>query len=571
MREQSGDDPVTTARFRDVATRVLDALLQAAPEQATELGDHRYDDRLTDNSPAGAADRALMLTEALSALDDVDDTRLPVGDRVDLEILRTRVSGGLWELTELRPHERDPLLHLPGSGLYPLVVREGLPMAERLRALAVRLRLVPEYLATARQVLHDMPRVHVETAIGQVRGTTALLGRPLEELMAAEPGMAGPVAAARDGAAEALAGHGRWLESQLPVADGEPRLGEAAFAARLWYTLDTETGPDALLTRAESDLQALEEEISELASELAGAPPHEGQVREVLDRYAAQAPVTGEKILPLCAEAVELLTARVRELDLLTLPGAPVEVIEMPQARRGVAVAYCDAPGPLEAGASDGRLPAFFAVAPASTDWEPARVASFYREYNGHMLRTLAVHEAMPGHVVQLAHAARYSGSTLVRTAVRSGPFVEGWAVYAEELLAGYGLGSGAETDAGLRLHQLKMRLRSTINAVLDIRVHSRGMTEEEAMTLMMRRGHQEEGEAAGKWRRALLTSTQLSTYYVGHREVSGIVREVRAARPAWSWREVHDAVLAHGAPPPRHLRALLDLDAADGPPPQAH
>jgi uncharacterized protein (DUF885 family) len=223
-----------------------------------------------------------------------------------------------------------------------------------------------------------------------------------------------------------------------------------------------------------------------------------------------------------------------------------------------VAVAYCDPPGPLE---PPGDEPMIFAVAPAPADWAPEQVASFYREYNGHMLRNLAVHEGVPGHVLQLARAGGYQGGTRVRAAFRSGPLVEGWATYAEEMVADAGFGLGPEIDAGLRMQQLKMRLRGTINAILDVRVHARGMTEAEAMRLMLERGHQEQGEAAGKWRRARLTSAQLSTYYVGYREVSELAVSLAAARPASSRREVHDELLAHGSPPPRHLRQLLDLN----------
>jgi uncharacterized protein (DUF885 family) len=560
MREQPAGDPITTARFRDAATKVLDALLEAAPESATELGDHRFDDALSDYSSDAVIGRAAMLAEALGALDDVDDTGLIPDDRVDLEILRTQATGNLWELTELRRYEHDPLVHLPGEGLYPLIVRAGDP-AERLRSLGSRLAQVPQRLAQAREVLHDMPQVHVETAIAQARGTDGLLTDELEPLLATDPLLAGKVKQARDEALAALADHTRWLESQLPVSDGDPRLGEQAYAARLWYTLDTETGPDALLTRAESDLQAIEEEIRELAGRIDGTAPREGQVREVLDRVAAQAPVTDETILPLCEQALALLTDRIRELELVTVPDAPVEIIVMPPARRGVSVAYCDPPGPLEPAADGGPRPTFFAVSPTPQGWDQQQISSFYREYNGHMLRNLAVHEAMPGHVLQLAHGARYRGATKVRAAARSGPFVEGWAVYAEELVAAAGLGLSPTEDDALRLQQLKMQLRSTINAILDVRVHARGMTQDEAITLMTRRGHQEAGEAAGKWRRALLTSTQLSTYYVGYREVSGLAGALREANPQWSQRQLHDELLAYGAPPPRHLRALLGLD----------
>jgi uncharacterized protein (DUF885 family) len=558
---QGFPDTAAARRFRVVAERVLDGLLESSPQTATELGDHRFDDRLDDLSPQGVAARVAMLRDALGSLDDVDDTALDIPDRVDLEILRTCVARDLWSLEELREHERNPLLHLPGNAFYPLLVRETGDPATRLIALAARMSAVPRSLELARSMLREQPRVHVETAIVQAKGAAALLGAELDALLAREPSLEAPVRQARDAALAALDEHRRWLEAQLPVSDGNPRLGEQRFAARLWYGLDTEISPDVLLTRAESDLQAIEEQIAEVAARIDGAPTRPGQVRDVLDALAAQAPVDDATILPLCAGALERMTRRVRQLELMTVPDDPVQIIEMPQARRGIAVAYCDPPGPLEPRGPDGApSPTLFAVSPTPGGWPAERVASFYREYNGHMVRNLTVHEAMPGHVLQLAHAARYRGSTRVRQAIRSGPFVEGWAVYAESLMAHVGLGLGPAVDDGLRMQQLKMQLRSTINAILDVRVHAHGMTESEAMALLTGRGHQEEGEAAGKWRRALLTSGQLSTYYVGYTAVRDVLRSLRSARPSWNERQLHDALLGQGAPPPRHLRTLLGL-----------
>ena len=316
-----------------------------------------------------------------------------------------------------------------------------------------------------------------------------------------------------------------------------------------------------MLARAEDDLRQIEEQIEETASRLAGEPPgSDGLVRRALDRLAAGGSVDDASIVGLCEGALSETREFVLAQDLVTVHDDPVEIIVMPEIHRGVAVAYCDPPGPLE----PHGLPTYFAVSPTPADWSPARVSSFYREYNAHMLHNLTVHEAMPGHVLQLAHSARLVADTPVRKAFWSGPFVEGWAVYAEELMvaagyrAGYPAGSGAA--GALRMQQLKMALRMTINAILDARVHAHGMTEAEAMRLMMERGHQEEGEAAGKWRRAQLSSAQLSTYYVGYAEVSDLATDLRAARPDLSVRERHDALLAHGSPAPRHLRALLGL-----------
>ncbi|WP_221308413.1 DUF885 domain-containing protein [Nocardiopsis mwathae] len=550
-----------TDRFHDVAERVCDALLAESPEWASDLGDHRHDDRLTDHSADADTRRAGMLGDALGALDEIDDLLLSAADRVDLEMLRDRVSADLWRLTELRPHTWDPLLHLPGDALYGLITRATHPAEERVASLCARLDAVPDFLATARTRLAGgpgMPRVHVETAIAQAEGIVTLLGGEVDTLLEHAPALRPRVDAARGGAVAALRDHLDWLRSRLDGATADPRLGERTFAAQLWYTLDSEISQDALLTRAESDLLATEEAIAEAAAEYDGTPRYPGQVRDVLDRIATATATTADTIRPLAEEAFEHLLGRMREIDLASVPDHPVKVITMPEARRGVAVAYCDPPGPLSPAEGE---PTLIAVAPPPADWSAGRQASFYREYNATLLRNLMVHEGIPGHALQLAHAAGYTGGTRVRRALWSGTFIEGWAVYCEDVLAHHGWAEGAERDnLALRLVQLKMRLRMIINAILDVRTHAFGLTETEAMALLTERGHQEEGEAAGKWRRAQLTSAQLSTYYVGYREVADLARDLRKARPGAGMREIHDAMLAHGSPAPRHLRTLLGV-----------
>jgi uncharacterized protein (DUF885 family) len=402
-----------------------------------------------------------------------------------------------------------------------------------------------------------MPRVHVETAIGQFAGTRTLLATELERALTQEPGLRAEVEPARDRAIEAIDEHIGWLQSQLEsAAGGEPRLGPERFSRKLTLTLDTASDADAVLARAESDLARVEERIAETAARLDPNGPAEGQVRRVLDRLAADGVVDDATIVGLCEQAMQQTTEFVREHDLVTVHDDPVKIIVMPEIHRGVAVAYCDPPGPLE----KESLPTYFAVSPTPEDWSAERVQSFYREYNAHMLHNLTVHEAMPGHVQQLAHNSRYVATVPVRKALWSGSFVEGWAVYAEEVMADAGYRSDEGLADAARMQQLKMQLRMTINAILDARVHAHGMTEQEAMALMMQRGHQEEGEAAGKWRRVLLTSGQLSTYYVGYVEVADLARDLAAARPGSSMRERHDEMLAHGSPAARHLRTLLSL-----------
>jgi uncharacterized protein (DUF885 family) len=263
-------------------------------------------------------------------------------------------------------------------------------------------------------------------------------------------------------------------------------------------------------------------------------------IRDALALVARDAP-TNDTVVSVCEQAMTEATDAVRRLGIVTVPDDPMRIEVMPEFRRGIAVAYCDSPGALEEGGV-----AYVAVSPTPADWSADRVASFYRESNSAMLRDLIVHEAMPGHMLQIAHARRFTGSTRVRKVFSSMSFIEGWAVHAERIMAEAGFG-GLPT----RLQRLKMELRSAINAMLDAGVHAHGLTEAEALDLMMRRGFQEEGEAIGKWRRAQLTSCQLSTYFVGYTELTDVFSQLGPGQSL-------DAMLAHGNPPPRHLATLL-------------
>ncbi len=529
------------------AERIVDAILRVDPGAAAAVGDHRADDRLPDWSEAAVREQTAMLREASHALAEVDEIDLPAEDRVDHALLLQEVDSRLFALGELREHEWNPLLHNPGPLLYGLLARPFAPPAERLESLGARLAALPDALATARGVLGDCPRVHVETAIGQFDGVAALIRDQVPALTTQVPGT--EVDRLADAAVAALTEFTGWLRARLDESARDPRLGRRVWEAKLWHTLDTDLGAADVLDRAHRHLDRLHDEIRSAAGELLGVTdPGDETVRTALDKLSAEHP-DNDTIVGVAETALTEARSFVAAHDLATLVDDILVVQEMPEFARGVAGAYCDPVGPLETA----DLPTFFAIAPTPADWPPERVASYYREYNDHMLRNLTVHEAMPGHYLQLAHARRFRGSTATRALCASGTFVEGWAVYAEELMSEHGFGG-----LPVRLQRLKMQLRATINAILDQGVHCDEMTEGEAMDLMLRRGFQEEGEAAGKWRRALLSSTQLSTYFVGYAEMSAIA----AARPAAvSMRGWHDAMLAHGSPAPRHLRTLLGMD----------
>jgi uncharacterized protein (DUF885 family) len=241
----------------------------------------------------------------------------------------------------------------------------------------------------------------------------------------------------------------------------------------------------------------------------------------------------------------------VKQHNLVSVPTVPLDVIAMPEFKRGVAIAYCDSPGPLD---KTGKT--FFAVAPTPKDWSTDRKQSFFREYNNYMIHDLTVHEAMPGHYLQLAHANEFQAPTLVRAIFRSGPFIEGWAVYCEQMMAEQGYGG-----PWVKMQQLKMRLRAIANAILDQSIHAGNMSEREAMDLMMKDTFQQEGEAVAKWKRARLTSVQLSSYFVGATEHLNLrAAEQTKLGKDFDLKRYNDQVISYGSPPVKYVRELMGL-----------
>jgi uncharacterized protein (DUF885 family) len=346
----------------------------------------------------------------------------------------------------------------------------------------------------------------------------------------------------------------------LPTASGEFRIGAERFRKKLRFALDADLSPEQIYERCQRELESTTAALHATALPLFAKHFPDLAKKAEMDRPAvikavfdklAEKRANDETVVARCKEILAAATSFVRTKNLVTVPDVPIKVIVLPEFQRGVAIAYCQPPGALE---PEGET--FFAVSPTPKDWTDARRTSFFREYNDYMLHDLTIHEAMPGHYLQLAHSNRFKAPTLIRAIFWSGTFVEGWAVYTERVMSDAGFG-GPE----VRMQQLKMRLRSIINALIDQGVHMHGMTEKEALDLMIKQGFQEEGEAAGKWRRVVQSSTQLSTYFVGaaeHDDLRAAVEKREGAK--FNLKTYHDTVLSFGSPAVKYVRQEMGL-----------
>ena len=555
------------ARFEALAQRALDTWFQQSPVLATGIGEHRYDDQLDDLSAAGR-ERTLAGNRALLAeLDALDPAQLSRERQVDAALLRNRIEGDIWLQDTLQSWAWDPQQYggTAGSAIYGLMAREFAPLPQRLNAAAARMEKIPALFAQMRENIDParVPKVHAETVARQNPGILTLVDEFIVpnagQLQGAE---AERLQVAMAGLRSAVAEHQRWLDDTLvPQASGDYRLGAERYDRKLRLSLNSELSRQDIRQRAEAELARVRAEMYTIAVEVLKdtpaapalpAQPDEAQrqaaIEAALELAYAERPGRNE-VVDFAKKTLVDATAFARQHDLVTVPDDPVKVILMPEFRRGVAVAYCDSPGPLDRG-----LDTYYAISPIPDGWSDAQADSFLREYNDRMIHLLSIHEGVPGHYLEGAHSMQHP-STL-RAVLRSGPFAEGWAVYTEDMMARAGY---LDHDPLFRLVQLKFYLRSVANALLDQGVHVEGWDRERAMQLMVHDTFQQESEAAGKWIRAQLTSAQLPTYFVGVQEHFDMRKAVEARRgAAFDLKTYHDQVLSSGAPPVRFVRQLL-------------
>jgi uncharacterized protein (DUF885 family) len=547
--------------FQKVARDYVEQYLRANPEQATELGDHRFDGDLTDYSSEAQAKDLATQKEFRDKLNAIDGSQLTGANNIDFRILKENIDYKIFRDEELKEPQWNPLVYMQSlaNSLYLLEARDFAPSEQRIASLRQRMGKIPGVIAQAKANLQHPPRIHTETAIEQTDGAINLVRTDLAPLLDQAPQMKKDVAPLQDKTAAALEDYKKWLQKDLlPRSDGNFRLGAEKYRKKLHFALASDLPMEEIMKRAKTDLEQTQTAIYDTAlplykkyfpkiDEKSITDKHK-VTAAVLDKLAEQHP-NDDTVIGYAKGVVTEATDFVRQHNLISIPNVPLDVIAMPEFNRGVSIAYCDAPGPLE---KNGKT--FFAVAPTPKDWSKERKESFYREYNNYMIRDLTVHEAMPGHFVQLARSNEFRAPTLVRTIFQSGSFIEGWAVYCEQMMAEQGYGGPA-----VKMQQLKMRLRAICNAILDQSIHAGNMTEKQAMDLMMKEGYQQEGEAVAKWKRARLTSAQLSTYFVGVTEHLDLrAAEQKKLGKDFNLKKYNDQVISYGSPPLKYVRELM-------------
>jgi len=525
--------------------------LALSPVSSTAAGYHehqgiRLDEKLDDYSPGGIQDQRQFYSGFRERLALIKPETLAPEERADYQIVQNQVELALLDLNRIQSFRHNPTVYveLVGNALFNPFVLEYAPIETRYRHIIQRLFKVPELVQQARANLRDSPEVWNRVAQEENDGNIDLIDKTLRERV--PPASKTDFDRAAASALDALRGFSKYLKDDLSRRTSDWRLGKDKYDPKFRYTLASGKTPEQVLAEAEAALKDMREQMAKLA-----APR---TVQQALDKIAQQH-ATPETFMDQARKTLEEATKFVREKHLVTLPArSNLQVIPTPEFMRGIyAVAGFNAAPALEP-----QLGAFYWVTPIPANWPKDRIESKLREYNYYGLQEITIHEAMPGHYVQLeiANNLEPKRRRVLRNIYGNGPYVEGWAVYAQQLMSDEGY---LNNSVELRLTLMKQLLRSIANAILDIRLQTMGMTEQQALDLMINDTFQEKEEATAKIQRAQLSSCQLPMYFIGWRGWLDVREDYKKRKGgAFQLSEFHDAALKESAVPLPVLPQLL-------------
>lgn len=541
----------------------MDEAFRRRPLEATRLGDHRFDHQLDDISAKARDGWTAHYRQTLADLPKkVDYAKLSRSAQIDYEIFKRYLTASLWLAENTKPFENDPRVYNEylSDSVYLLFAQSTQPKATNLRNCVARMTHFPKIIAAAKENLRHPPRVILETAIRQTRGTIAFYENGIYEVAGENPKLS-ELKPAADRVAPLLKDHLKFLEGLLPQATGEWRIGKEKFNTKLDFELDANLTADEVLKEAEADFARVERDMYIIARQLWSSvypgkplPPDDAKgrtetIRLVLEKLNREHGKP-ENLVRDARASVDRIKAFIRDNDILRLPDPDqCKIIEMPEFHRGNSLAYLNPAPPL-----DVKAASYYAVSPPPSGWDARRVETLLQEYNTRMLQILTVHEAYPGHYVQLEYSNRHPSR--IRRVLSSGVFAEGWAVYTEQMMLDQGYGKG---DLALRLNQLKWYLRSVANAILDHKMHCANMSDDEALAFLTQRAFQSEGEALAKIIRSKQSSCQLSTYFVGRMAFYRLRQQIqREMGDKFELGRYHEAVLDHGTLPVKYLPEVV-------------
>ncbi|MGB2982839.1 MAG: DUF885 domain-containing protein [Candidatus Bipolaricaulia bacterium] len=541
-------------QFYERSQAWIDRLMELNPGAATQLGDHRFDGELGDFTLAAQDAQNLEFKGIQAELAEMETGDWPNDARVDHTLMTQIIKSFVRGHERLRGHVRNPGQYIDATtgSVMILIMKEFAPLPERLKFALERTRQVPRVLREAKETLvpSEVPRVWAETAIEQGQMASMLFTALLPSLaQGAAPDLVGEITEAGAEAGKAIEDYVEFLRNDLlPKALADFAVGKELFDEILREDHMVDYDADELIETGWEQFELTKRLMEEVAKEIDPAK----SVEELLEEAKADHP-TAEGLLQAYEVSMAGATQFVIDNDIATIPdGETLRIIETPVYMRPLIPYAAYMPPGIFEEQQDG----IFVVTPVDPS-APAEAQE--QKLKGHFnvkLPVVALHEAYPGHHLQLVWANRAETIPRRMGSFLSTLFIEGWAFYCEELMEQLGWIAKPIQRLG-RLHDQLWRAGRII---LDVSLHTRGMTVQEGIDFMVEKVQLEPANATAEVRRYTQTPTQPQSYLMGKLQILELVEDFKKANPDASLREVHDTMLAAGSLPPRLMRQALGL-----------
>lgn len=548
--------------FAQFSNTFIDSLWELSPTWALYSGKHVNDGYLDIPNEASRAKTLAFVSAQQAALAKFEQQSLSANELIDYHLINNLLGSMAWDITTFKSWQWDPSNYNVAGGFAQIINENFAPLDDRLRSVLARMENIPAYYAAAQVNINQPTLEHTELAVMQNQGAFSVFSDDLLKQVA-DSGLSDSEKALFktrfDAATVAINEHIAWLNnlvSQLKKDGARSfRIGEALYEQKFAFDIQAGMTAKQLYEKAMADKERVQGEMTKLTDKLwskyfTTPQPADNKIaiRQLIDKLSTQH-VKRDDFVNEVRKQIPQLIEFVNQKNLVTLdPKKPLVVRETPEYMRGFAGASISAPGPYEKLGNT-----YYNVTPLD-DMSDESAESYLREYNHWILQILNIHEAIPGHYTQLVYSNE--SPSLVKSLFGNGAMVEGWAVYTERMMLEEGYGN---FEPEMWLMYYKWNLRVISNTILDYSIHVKGMTEKEAIALMMDEAFQQQAEAEGKWRRATLSQVQLTSYYSGYREIYDFREEYKKAKDKnFDLKAFHEKFLSYGSAPVKYIRQLM-------------
>ncbi len=549
--------------FDTFKTQFVEDLWKMYPSWASSQGYHKYDSLLVVPNEESRAKELAFCKATLLMLRTLNLSNLSDNNKTDYYMIENQLNATEWVINTCKAYEWNPSSYNVCGEFAEMLNNNYDTLPMRLHHFYLKMQYIPAYYEAAKKNIKNPTKEHTQLAIDQNLGGLSVFEKDLEDALKKDntkKEIADGIRARAKEAIAAIKGFADWLKNLKNETPRSFRLGKELYAKKFEYDIQSGYTADEIYKKAIEHKEELHKQMFELTKQLwskylADKKMPENKleaIKMMIDKLSLKH-VAADSFQIAIEQQIPKLVEFIKQKDLIYIdPSKPLVVRKEPAYMAGVAGASISAPGPYD---KNGNT--YYNVGSLS-GWDKEKAESYLREYNHYILQILNIHEAIPGHYTQLVYSNQ--SPSIIKAILGNGAMIEGWAVYTERMMLESGYGNN---EPEMWLMYYKWNLRATCNTILDYGVHTKEMSKEDAMHLLIDEAFQQKAEAEGKWKRVSVTQVQLTSYFTGYTEIYDFREELKKKMgDKFNLKQFHEKFLSYGSAPVKYIKQLMLADS---------